>query len=223
MPTLITGPLTTLPAAPDPATDTPTSFSTKAAAMVLAIKTMVEQLITIISQMNTVTTEVNTNTTTASAAAVTASAAAASATSVANATLWASGTYAAGVCTWSPITFHTYRRTSTSPGASAADPSTVPALWTDLTPLKLTPSSISGSQTLVAGFSYTLYGSGTYTLPAISGSSDLIGIRVLDGVTAAIIAPAGSDKIRGQTGNMEVDNAPFDTVIQDTGATYGWV
>lgn len=223
MPTLITGPLDTLPVAPDPATDTPTSFSTKAAAMVLAIKTMVTQLITIISQINTVIGEVNTNTTTASNAAIAAAASAAAAISAANTTGWVSGTYSAGATVWSPITFRTYRRTSTSPGASAADPSTAPTLWVDLTPGDLIPQRISGSQTLAVGVAHTIYGNGTYTLPAIAGNGSRIGICVLAGVTAAIIAPAGADKIRGVAGSMTVDNAPFDAIIRDTGATDGWV
>lgn len=94
MPTLITGPLDTLPAAPDPATDSPSTFSTKAAAMVLAIKTMVTQLITIISQINTVTTEVNTNTATASAAAAAAAVSAAATSAVALAAANFKGTWA---------------------------------------------------------------------------------------------------------------------------------
>lgn len=55
------------------------------------------------------------------------------------------------------------------------------------------------------------------------GGNHPIGITVLNGVTGAIVAPAGTDKIRNVTGNMNVDNAPSRVVIKDTGATYGWV
>ncbi|MFZ2309594.1 MAG: hypothetical protein WAW73_19640 [Rhodoferax sp.] len=57
--TTITQALSTLPDAPDPATDSPANFSSKAAAMVLAIKAMVVELQTWTSQANTVKTEIN--------------------------------------------------------------------------------------------------------------------------------------------------------------------
>jgi hypothetical protein len=82
--TTITQTITTLPAAPDPATQTPTAFSTTAAAYVLAQKDMVPELNTWAGQTNTVAGEVNANaataTTQASAASVSALAAANSAT-----------------------------------------------------------------------------------------------------------------------------------------------
>ena len=57
--TTITQSITTLPAAPDPATDTPEEFSTAAAVYVLAQKAMVPQLNTWAGQVNTVAGEVN--------------------------------------------------------------------------------------------------------------------------------------------------------------------
>ena len=57
--TTITQSITTLPAAPDPATDTPAEFSTAASAYVLAQKAMVPQLNTWAGQVNTVAGEVN--------------------------------------------------------------------------------------------------------------------------------------------------------------------
>ncbi len=133
MTTLITGPLDTLGSAPDPLVDQPPTFSTKAAAIVLAIKTMVTQLITIISQINTVTTEVNTNATNAATNATAAAASAASAAATAGVVLWVSGsTYAAGVCVYSPINSYTYRRTSNSAGSSTTDPSADAGRWVSL-------------------------------------------------------------------------------------------
>ncbi len=59
--TTVTQTITTLPAAPDPASDSPATFSTKAAAYVLAQKSMVPELNTWASQVNTVAGEVSTN------------------------------------------------------------------------------------------------------------------------------------------------------------------
>lgn len=184
MTTLITGSLDTLPAAPDPATDAPSTFSTKAAAMVLAIKTMVTQLITIIGEINTVTTEVNSNTTIAAAAALSAAAAASSASTSANATQWASGTYATGVCAWSPITFHTYRRTSTSPGASAVDPSAAPTLWVDLNSGVGVWSRKTSNYTAASGDrikSSTVGGGWSLTFPPAPSDNDTIEVQDVDG------------------------------------------
>lgn len=63
--TTITQAITPLPAVPDPATDTPTEFSTKGAAFVLAQKAMAVELETFRGQANTVAGEVNTNASTA--------------------------------------------------------------------------------------------------------------------------------------------------------------
>lgn len=70
---------------------------------------------------------------------------------------------------------------------------------------------------------YLFYGNCTLTLPAITGNAKQLRIIVLAGVTAAIVAPAGADKIRSVAGSMTVDAAPFDKILTDAGATYGWV
>ena len=85
--TTITQTITELPAAPDPATQTPAAFSTTAAAYVLAQKAMVPELNTWADQVDVVAGEVNTNATTATtkASEASASAAASEASSVASA------------------------------------------------------------------------------------------------------------------------------------------
>lgn len=220
---MATAPTPATPLPTPPSTTSPSDFDTRADAFLGALPTFQTETDAIAANAYTNAVAAGTAATGAVASAASATAAAASASTAANATQWASGTYATGVCVWSPITFHTYRRTSTSPGASAADPSTAPTLWVDLTPSDLSTQRVSGSQTLVSGVSYTIYGNGTYTLPAIAGDGKRVGITVLAGVTAALIAPAGSDKIRGVAGTMPVDNAPFSATIRDTGATDGWV
>lgn len=218
MPTLITGPLDTLPVAPDPATDTPTSFSTKAAAMVLAIKTMVTQLITIISQINIVIGEVNTNTTTASNAAIAAAASAAAAISAANTTGWVSGTYATGATVWSPINFLTYRRTATSPGASAADPSTAPTLWVCLTAGQgvwtrktTTYTALSGDRlkTSTAGGAWSL------TFPPSPSDGDQIEVQDVDGTfdTANLTILVNGKKVMSFTTSFILDTKYFHQVF----------
>lgn len=79
--TTITQTITTLPTAPDPATQTPAQFSSTAAAYVLAQKDMVPELNTWTGQVNTVGGEVAAN---AAAADADASAASASALAAAN-------------------------------------------------------------------------------------------------------------------------------------------
>ena len=81
---------------------------------------------------------------------------------------------------------------------------------------------INSNTTAVAWKTYLIYGNCTLTLPAIAGNGKQVGVIVLAGVTAAIVAPAGSDKIRNVAGNMAVDSTPFDKILTDTGATYGW-
>lgn len=82
---------------------------------------------------------------------------------------------------------------------------------------------INSNTTAVPNVRYVIYGACTLTLPAISGNGKQVGVVVLAGVNAAVIAPAGSDKIRTVAGNMTVDNAPFDRILTDNGATDGWI
>ena len=220
---MATAPPAVTPLPDPPSTTDPANFDARADAFLDALPDFQTETDALADNVYANTLLAETAASDAETAELGAQAAQAGASTAANATQWASGTYATGVCTWSPITYHTYRRTATSPGASAVDPSAAPTLWVDLTPTDLTTQRISGSQTLSAGIAYTIYGAGTYTLPAISGNGKRVGITVLAGVIGAIIAPAGSDKIRGVAGNMTVDNAPFSATIRDTGATDGWV
>lgn len=82
---------------------------------------------------------------------------------------------------------------------------------------------INTNTTAAPWTTYLIYGACTLTLPAIAGSGQQVGVIVLAGVSGAIVAPAGADKIRAVAGNMTVDSAPFDKILTDKGATYGWV
>ncbi len=82
---------------------------------------------------------------------------------------------------------------------------------------------ISTNTTAVAGNTYAFTAACTLTLPAISGNGKQVGVIVMAGVAGAVVAPAGSDKIRSTAGNMDVDIVPWDHILTDKGATYGWM
>lgn len=104
--------ITTLPAAPSRAD--PSTFSTKADALLGALATFV-------SETNTVATEAEEDAATAETSAL-------AATASANVTKWISGTtYAEGDNVWSPINFSTYRRKTN--GAGTTDPSADTTNW----------------------------------------------------------------------------------------------
>jgi hypothetical protein len=117
----ITQVIDTLPAAPDPATDLPAAFSTKAAASVLAQKAMVPQINTWSGQANALAADVNADSLLAQEAAV----AAALASGV---EIWVSGTtYTVGDQRYSSTDFQTYRRKTN--GAGTTDPISDPTNW----------------------------------------------------------------------------------------------
>lgn len=129
--TTITQSLTTPVAAPDPATQTPSAFSTTAAAFVLWQRTFALELQTWTTQANTVANEVSAF---ASQVAINASASASNAAiaaTSAGATLWVSGTtYAIGDRRYSPANGLTYRRLTA--GAGTTDPSADTTNWTPI-------------------------------------------------------------------------------------------
>ncbi len=111
--------ITTLSAAPT--RQDPTTFDSKADALL-------GQLPTMVTELNTVTGEIDA----AGAMVDDAQAAANTAVATVNATKWATDTpYTAGDVVWSPIDFLTYRRKIT--GAGSTDPSADAANWKVLT------------------------------------------------------------------------------------------
>jgi|GEM_PF-1599437 len=136
--TTITQSITPLPAAPDPASMSPSVFSSTAAAFVLAQKAEAVELEAFRGQVNTVAGEVNANAATAvaqvplaTAQAVLAAASAATAQATAAAIMWVAATnYALGVCAISPTDFQTYRRRVA--GTTATDPSADPTNWAQI-------------------------------------------------------------------------------------------
>ena len=208
--TTITQVVTTLPTAPDPVAMAPSAFNTAAAAFVLAQQTMVPQINTWATQANTVGGEVSTNATNAAANATSASASAASAAASAGVTLWVSGsTTATGANVYSPITFLTYRRNSTTPGSTTTDPSADGTRWVLLL-LSTFPVTIvsTTTQTAVAGNEYVLtnVAASTVTLPASPNVGDKVIVKPANSLATNVINPNGAT-VEGVSGNLTIDNA----------------
>ena len=205
--TTITQSLTTPVAAPDPATQSPSAFSTTAAAFVVWQRTFALELQTLTTQSNTVATEVSAF---ASQVAVDASASAANAalaSAAAGATLWVSGTtYAIGDRRFSPTNGLTYRRLTV--GAGTTDPSADTTNWQIV---QVAPPVIvvtGTSQTAVAGYLYALTNVATSSvlLPASPSTGDMVHVKVCNGLSTNYINPNGAT-IEGVSGNMTLDNA----------------
>ena len=135
----ITQTITALPPAPDPATDTPTAFSLKAVASVLAQKALPGELNAFADQANAVAEEITTNAAAVAAAkiaaenaVVIAQAAASLAQTATGATSWVSGqSYSLNQGVISPGNQRVYRkRTATSSGTT--DPKDDPTNWLDV-------------------------------------------------------------------------------------------
>lgn len=205
-----------------PSRQDPANFSARADAFLGALPTFA-------TEANALASDVNADEISAAASASSASASASSAaTSAANISAlanfkgdWSSQT---GAMNKPASVFHNgaywallnnlANVTTSQPGVSA-DWQVAGGSWT------IVP--INSNTTASPWKTYLIYGNCTLTLPAISGNGKQLNVVVLAGVTGAIVAPNGSDKIRNVTGNMTVDNAPFSALITDSGASYGWI
>ncbi|NML61840.1 hypothetical protein HHL21_12290 [Massilia sp. RP-1-19] len=126
----ITQVITALPAVPDPATDTPATFSAKAAASVLAQKAMTPELNTWATQANALAVEVGADADAAADQAALAVSSAAAAVSASTAALWVTGTtYALGVTVIAPSNMQGYRK-KTASSVSSIDPASDATNWT---------------------------------------------------------------------------------------------
>lgn len=122
--TEITQVITDLPDGPDPATDPPAQFATKAAASVLAQEGLPPEINIWAGQANTVAGEVNANALIATAQALAAIAAV-------DAEVWVSGgPFVAGDGRYSPINFKSYRCKVNNSGTT--DPSADSTNWAPL-------------------------------------------------------------------------------------------
>lgn len=120
-------PITALPDAPSRAQ--PSQFANKGDALLGALGNFVTQANALESNVNAKEASAVSAASTATTKAAEAAASAAEAASTTNVTKWISGTnYSAGVCTWSPTDYKTYRRKSPG-GVSTTDPSGDSSGW----------------------------------------------------------------------------------------------
>lgn len=160
----------------------------------------------------------------ASAAAASESAAAASAVAsaaAASAPVWASGTYTAGDCVYSPTNFQTYRRTTT--GSSATDPAIDSTGWLIVSALSFPMVDVAGtSQTATAFRHYILSNAAasTLTLPAAPSAGDEIWVTVGNARVDNVVDRAGKS-IQGVAENMTLD-IPATARLKYINSTVQW-
>lgn len=206
--------LTSPPAAPNRATDSAATFSTKADALMtwyltnvteltaLQIDVAAKQVLTITSQTNAATSETNASTSAANSA-TSAQAAAASA----GAALWVSGnTYGNGVAVRSPANQRIYIKITATAGGSV-DPSSNATDWQLLVVYTVWTTVSTTSQTAIAGGAYLLINAAAtaVTLPAspIANSAPVL-IKATNGQTNT--ADPGANTIEGASGVMNLTN-----------------
>ncbi len=83
-------------------------------------------------------------------------------------------------------------------------------------------SFISTNTAAVAGNHYVLTAACALTLPGAPTISNQIEITVMPNVFGATVNPNGL-LIRDVSGTMNVDNPPFHTILNYSGATHGWI
>jgi hypothetical protein len=98
----------------------------------------------------------------------------------------------------------------------------VTADWLLYQPAASAPIAIAVNTTAVPFGTYLITAACTLTLPAAPQAGVYVRIVVLAGVYGAVVSP-GAEKIRGVSGSMTVDSAPFDAILTYTGATHGWI
>lgn len=222
--------MTTITALPTPPSRSdPTNFNARSDAFLGALPTFV-------TETNTVASEVNTNATNAATAASNAAASklladnsanaaassAATAASVAGATKWISGTaYTQGQCTWSPITFLTYRCKVNTSGTT--DPSADNTNWMLLSAPTILPIIyVSTNTTAVSGNHYILTASCVLTFPASAAERDTIMITDISATGTCTVNPNGL-KFKGDSSVMQLTGMFMQKQFYYTNSTNGWI
>ena len=203
--------ITTLPVAPSRAD--PSTFSTRADALLGALAGFVSETNLVAGEVNaTATASSNSSTSSANSATASANSATASANSASssaatsNVTQWVSGTtYTLGANVFSPLNSLTYRRRVT--GAGTIDPSNDAANWAVLLIDRLPISIVIGTtQTAVPNVFYqmTNAAAGNLLLPAATGSGNVIGVMFTNTVTNNVVSRV-SGTIMGSATDMTAD------------------
>jgi hypothetical protein len=219
--------ISALPDAPNPLTDSQSSYNSKALAFTQALPTLVTEINTVAGEVNTAKTGAETAETNAEAAQAAAEAAALQAQAAANVDEWVSGTsYTEGDCVWSPTDRQTYRRKVT--GGGTTDPSADSTNWQIITSngrpawlLKTTTYTAAANEAIMVD---TSGGAWTLTLPASPSANDVVHVADYAGTFATynLTVARNSQKIMGLSEDMTVsdNNAAFTLTYID--ATKGW-
>jgi hypothetical protein len=229
MPTSPTAPpsLDALPASPD-RTDRVT-FNTRIQAWVNAWPTFAAQLVALAANLYasalasfTNASEAATSATSADASRLAAAASAATATSAAAATLWSSGSYAAGVVARSPSSGMAFVRLAPG-GASPTDPALDPTNWRQVSTQPPVVRVTGTAVTMQAGVLYELANGAatTATLPAAPQPNDVVWIQPLNGLSTNVVARAGN-RIMSLLEDMVVDVPNAVVCLRYVDAAYGW-
>lgn len=160
----------------------------------------------------------------AAVAAATATAQSQAAVAAVNASQWAAGNYAYGVCAWSPSNGRTYRTRSVL--ASATDPADDAAHWWDIASFRLeTVVTLSAATTLPVGVTSLLTTDAiNYPLPTNPAVGEWVGYRVISGGgVAAGLDPGPTNKVEGAAGVYLLDHPAAMGRLVWTGAALGWV
>lgn len=164
------------------------------------------------------------NATEAVVAAAIATAQSQAAVAAVNATQWAAGAYAYGVCAWSPSNGRTYR--SKVAFASATDPKDDAAHWWDVASFSLeTVIPVSTATTLPIGVTSLLTTDAiAYPLPTDANVGEWVGYRVMSGGgVAAALDPGPTNKVEGSAGMYPLDHPAALGKLVWTGPALGWV
>ncbi len=219
--------ISALPDAPNPLTDSQSSYNSKALAFTQALPTLVTEINTVAGEVNTAKTGAETAETNAEAAQAAAEAAVLQAQAAANVDEWVSGTsYTEGNCVWSPTDHQTYRRKVT--GGGTTDPSADSTNWQIITSngrpawlLKTTTYTAAANEAIMVD---TSGGAWTLTLPASPSANDVVHVADYAGTFATynLTVARNSQKIMGLSEDMTVsdNNAAFTLTYID--ATKGW-
>lgn len=228
--------ISALPDAPNPLTDSQSSYNSKALAFTQALPTLVTEINTVSGEINTAKTAAETAETNAEAAQaaaeaaeMNAEAAVAQAQAAADVTKWISGTtYTEGDCVWSPISYQTYRRKTT--GGGTTDPSADTTNWRLITAYEPpwtfiddgdSPYSATVGQRIMVD---TSAGTVTVTLPASPSAGDRVTVSDYAGAFALYsltIGRNGSD-IMALTEDMTVSDNNATVELEYIDATKGW-
>lgn len=208
-------PITTV-LGPVPSATGPTNFDAKADAFLPRLDPWA-------LEVNAVEANITDKEGNAAVSALSASISAAAAAASSSVSMWVSGSYAAGVCVWSPADKQTYRKNTT--GSTSTDPSADAANWTRLTYTGQILNQAAGTSVAgVYGNDYALnnVAASVVTLPATpSAGAAPIGAIPCNSLTTNYFARNGS-LIHGRAEDFYMSSPERTYYATYINATVGW-